>query len=248
MADLHPDSYRLLVLDEGSVRYDGHRHHGPCAFLLPPGTPFRIGADARFWLLVFDVMHQPRRRVDDGPAWRHDPMQAQPSPAAIWGWNPPVDIVGIDAVRRVAARCANLWWKGPRQHARANHLLTGWLLDHCLPGQAEEIPAHRWLRRLEQLARERLGDGLDAQGLAALLGWHRSTLTRRLQSETGGGAEHFLAGLRAEQAEALLRQSDLPLAVVARRAGYPSPARFAQAWKERTGMTPRDWRSGTRLE
>ncbi len=52
----------------------------------------------------------------------------------------------------------------------------------------------------------------------------------------------YLARLRAERAAALLSSTDLPVAVIGTKVGWPDPAYFSRRFRAAFGVSPRDYR------
>jgi AraC-like DNA-binding protein/mannose-6-phosphate isomerase-like protein (cupin superfamily) len=78
--------------------------------------------------------------------------------------------------------------------------------------------------------------------LAASAGLSRAALARRFQALTGMAPMSYLTWWRMTVAAGLLRDSDLPLAGVARRVGYASEYAFAHAFKRVRGQPPGAYR------
>jgi transcriptional regulator GlxA family with amidase domain len=55
--------------------------------------------------------------------------------------------------------------------------------------------------------------------------------------------QDYIAALRVERACVLLRETDLPVSVIAQKVGYRKPGAFAHAFRRRTGITPTEFRA-----
>ena len=88
------------------------------------------------------------------------------------------------------------------------------------------------------LAAELRGGDPSAERLAAALGMHPKTLTRRLRSE-GTTFRGLLDDLRLQLAERYLRQPDLSVEEVAFLLGYSERSAFHRAYRRWTGRPPR---------
>ena len=106
------------------------------------------------------------------------------------------------------------------------------------------------LRRVLAYVEERLGDPIDLDALAAVVGHSRYDFARKFRRSTGEPPIRYLRRRRLERAAALLserRGRGAPtVAEVAARVGYGSPAAFAQAFRRRFGVSPTDHRRGGR--
>lgn len=92
-------------------------------------------------------------------------------------------------------------------------------------------------RALEEGRRPRLEE------LAAHLYVSRSKLCATFKAQTGESLGAYVRRRRLERAQDLLGNSDLAVAEIARRLGYPHAAAFSTAFKQQTGLAPTQWRS-----
>ena len=76
------------------------------------------------------------------------------------------------------------------------------------------------------------------QELSGLTGVSRSAFTRRFTESAGKPPMAYLIGWRLLTAARLLRESDAPLAAVARQVGYSSEFAFASAFRREFGISP----------
>lgn len=67
------------------------------------------------------------------------------------------------------------------------------------------------------------------------------TFRRRL-SELGSNYQQLLEGVRRRDSAYLLSSTKLDIRIVGERLGYQDPANFTRAFKQWTGITPREWR------
>lgn len=86
------------------------------------------------------------------------------------------------------------------------------------------------------------GGGASAQRLADAFGVHERTLRRRLAQE-GSSFAAVIAAARFEIACQLLRETGLPLAVVAETLCYADAPAFVRAFRGWAGCTPGQWRA-----
>ncbi|MFG2234018.1 cupin domain-containing protein [Streptomyces sp. NPDC048723] len=84
--------------------------------------------------------------------------------------------------------------------------------------------------------------------LAAQVGVSRPTLARRFTSLVGRPPMAYLTWWRLSLAAAVLRESEEPLAAVARRVGYGSPYALSHAFSREFGTTPGRYRAQGRPE
>lgn len=81
----------------------------------------------------------------------------------------------------------------------------------------------------------------DFPSLAQELGTSAPTLRRQL-AQQGHSYRGLKSDLRRERAQALLRDTDLPVAEISHQLGYGEPSAFFRAFKGWTGQTPDNWR------
>jgi len=97
----------------------------------------------------------------------------------------------------------------------------------------------------------RLGDrNLSAARVAAGIGVSDRQLSR-IFAEQGSSVPRYIQDRRLALAHGMLRdatQIGVPIAEVARRCGFGSPAQFARGFKERYGMRPADLRGRARID
>ncbi len=91
-------------------------------------------------------------------------------------------------------------------------------------------PGHEWT--VEELAR--------ASSLS------RSAFAARFVDRVGKPPATYLAHVRLDAATDLLRDTSLPVTVIAERVGYTSEAAFSRAFKNRYGTPPARWRRDKR--
>jgi AraC family L-rhamnose operon transcriptional activator RhaR len=71
----------------------------------------------------------------------------------------------------------------------------------------------------------------------------RFHLARTFARWVGQPPMHYLARLRAERAAALLATTDLPVAVIGTKVGWPDPAYFSRRFRAAFGVSPRAYRT-----
>jgi AraC-like DNA-binding protein/quercetin dioxygenase-like cupin family protein len=79
--------------------------------------------------------------------------------------------------------------------------------------------------------------------LAARVGVSVSTLYRQFAAQLGNGPVEWLTRVRAEQAAALLIQTDLPVAAIGRRVGWPDPSYASRRFGQAYATTPTAYRA-----
>jgi AraC family transcriptional regulator len=121
-------------------------------------------------------------------------------------------------------------------------------MDHV---QTQAGPARRGLpaAKLDEVVtfiEDRLGDGLKLHDLAATVRMSQFHFARRFRLSTGQSPHAYLTLRRMERAKRLLRESETPLAQVAREVGYQTQAHFTGVFRRYVGFTPRTFRVRSR--
>ncbi|GLY14933.1 transcriptional regulator [Kineosporia sp. NBRC 101677] len=108
------------------------------------------------------------------------------------------------------------------------------------PGSGE--PFHRFRQAVEEdFARTH-----RVEDYAARLGYSSRTLTRATRAALGCGAKRYIDDRVLLEAKRLLVHSALPPATVGERVGFAYPTAFSAFFRQRTGMTPTEFRSLTK--
>jgi len=116
----------------------------------------------------------------------------------------------------------------------------------CRPETAPFCPAWKGTRTTVERALALMEAGaLDHDGTDALaerLGIGQRHLSRLFAKHLNASPLQVAQSLRIQRAKRLLSDTDLPIALVAERAGFPSPRRMSAAFVERYGRTPSAFR------
>ena len=110
-------------------------------------------------------------------------------------------------------------------------------------GQGALVPEPAQAERLARDARARIdrdpGAITSAMALAHDLGTNETSLRRAFQQSFGVPLFEYVRARRLDQARALVCDTRLQIAEIARRSGYSSPANFTNAYRQRFGLNPR---------
>ena len=109
----------------------------------------------------------------------------------------------------------------------------------------------RWLERLDQaITQERVyrREGLALADLAQTMNIDEAPLRELINQRLGfRNFNDFLHHHRLQEATDRLSREDLPILTIALECGYGSIGPFNRAFKQRTGVTPTEFRAGARL-
>ena len=121
-------------------------------------------------------------------------------------------------------------------------------------GQAQYVdrpiarePVTKPLAELLEWARDRLDEGIDVDDLALHTSVSTRTLSRHFAKHVGESPGAWLANERVRLARRLLEQTDDPVELVARRAGYASSATLRAQFAARMGTSPGGYRKTFRV-
>jgi AraC-like DNA-binding protein len=97
-------------------------------------------------------------------------------------------------------------------------------------------------KRAKELMRAHVVAGISLWELACACNLSESAFLHGFRKRTGITPHQWLMMLRAEQAMRLMRESDKPLAAIARDAGFADQSHFTRTFTMHTGVTPGEWR------
>lgn len=107
---------------------------------------------------------------------------------------------------------------------------------------APDASGHLVTRALN-LVQTRAASGLTVNEAASILGVSRRLLALRIREATGQTLQDLIAENRFEEVTRLLRQTSLPLKVVADTCGFRNLSHFMTAFRRRFGKTPSAYRA-----
>ena len=101
------------------------------------------------------------------------------------------------------------------------------------------------LRSLIKTVRRRMkaDEELTVEAVTKELGYTRQYVSGRFHRITGRLLSHFLKEKRLEKAARLLKGGNMRISQIARRCGFDSENYFRQQFRERFGMSPRQFRN-----
>jgi len=105
------------------------------------------------------------------------------------------------------------------------------------------------LRSLIKTVRRRVraDEELTVEAITSELGYTRQYVSGRFHRITGRLLSHFLKEKRLGKAARLLKQGNMRVSQIARRCGFDSENYFRQQFRERFGMSPRQFRANGSL-
>ncbi|GAA1259244.1 AraC family transcriptional regulator [Pseudonocardia aurantiaca] len=219
------DTWTLLVVDEGAIRYDLDRHeHGalrPAVTLLPP-----------------HVSHTGRAATHHGFRKRVLYVDAGVLPESLTGASLATPSFDDDLLRtRVDQLHQVLGGTGAEFEAESRLALIGDRIRLHLRGPAAEPPPTRLAADLRELLDARTVEGLALRDAAALLHAHPAHLIRSFTRAYGLPPHRYLTGRRVEAARRRLLDGE-PVADVAVAVGFHDQAHLHRHFTRMLGITP----------
>jgi AraC family transcriptional regulator len=99
-----------------------------------------------------------------------------------------------------------------------------------------------WLFEARELLRERFAESVTMECVASEVGIHPVNLSQEFKRHFKSTPGNYLRKLRVDFASRQLSQTSLPLVEIAMAAGFADQAHFSRAFRERTGLTPSEYR------
>lgn len=127
---------------------------------------------------------------------------------------------------------------------RLLHEMIEQVMDVACPQWRSEAQQVRLIREIHDYLTENMHRRVTIQELTRLYPINPTTLKEAFKDVYGMPLAAHLKEHRMEKAAALLRETDLPVAEIARQVGYESQSRFTAAFKEQYGLLPREYRRG----
>jgi AraC-like DNA-binding protein len=220
------DTWTLLIVDDGAIRYDLDRHHhgalGPAVTLLPP-----------------DVAHDGRAATDHG--FRKRVLYLEPSVLGEGLIGAAVDHPSLaDALLRTRIHQLHVALKDPADALEAESrlaLVAERLRAHLGRRPEQPKPMRGLADDLRDLLDARLPEALTLAEAADVLGAHPAHLVRCFGGRFGLPPHRYLTGRRVDRARRLLL-AGAPAADVAAATGFTDQAHLTRHFKRYLGTTP----------
>jgi AraC family transcriptional regulator len=110
--------------------------------------------------------------------------------------------------------------------------------------KSQEMLAAYQLKRVVDFVESRLSSPLALADLARVAGGSVFHFSRAFRNTAGDTPYRFLLRRRVERGKLMLAGTDTPIATVARKCGFSSPANFAKTFSRFVGTTPKRYRQG----
>ena len=253
----HAHDFLVLVYVEqglGSFQVDGVERPLRTGALhaLSPGQVVGVSAAAelahgRAWSVAFTPDAVPALAAVSPLSWAHHPLLAMFAPGAGQGAVAAEDREGWSAwLADLADELDDPGRVGPRDAVAA--LLTRILVAAArLAPPARDVSdplVERVFAEIEATFREPVSAG----DVARALGYTPGHLTTVVRERTGRPLLEWLTERRMTEVRRMLRETDLPLGVVAGRAGFGDATYLVRRFRSLYGTTPQEWRRSQRAQ
>lgn len=115
-------------------------------------------------------------------------------------------------------------------------------VDGLLGNKPLELDPDKLLSRIRALVRQSIHKGnCQSPNIATSLGMHSKKLQRVLR-KMGTSFQTVRSQTRLDEAEYYLKNSNIPLTLIAEILGYSEASALSRAFKERHGIAPSNWR------
>jgi AraC family transcriptional regulator len=105
----------------------------------------------------------------------------------------------------------------------------------------------RQVKRVTDFIVAHLTQDLSLEALAQQTGFSAYHFARLFQQTMGESPHQFVLRQRVERAQRLLKETDIPLALVALESGFANQSHLTRIFKRRLGLTPRAYRQATAI-
>lgn len=112
--------------------------------------------------------------------------------------------------------------------------------------EASRMPSEDEFRRIVAVLRTRLDNAPTALELAREMGSSERRLNALFRDQVGMSVFEYLLELRLDRARELLKEGRLQIQLIATLVGYRNAGDFSRAFRQRFGVTPREYRDASR--
>ena len=224
----------LLIVQEGGVLLrtpKGELHLSASdGVLIPPGLHFEgsaVNGKIMIWVLHFRELKLKAQ------------MFTPQREAGLWVFR---EGISSDLAEALMERLHQTYQGESRWAVHGERYLSALLAEMSRNRWRQVAGNERWLNDLEQWARERLGQGITVNDLAAHSGLSASHFRKLFRERTNSPAGRFLRELRMEEARNLLQQTTMGLKEIAFRLGYSDAVAVHHAFAARFRRSPSAFR------
>lgn len=148
----------------------------------------------------------------------------------------------LAVLARLAALEANRGPLYPYQVLSALSALYLALLQGAPAKASQPSPVRERMQAFLRYISAHFGEEITLEELSRSANVSKSECLRCFRLSMGTTPYRYLLEYRLSRAEALLRQSDLPIGEIASRVGFHQVSHFGKCFRQRTGCSPREYR------
>jgi LacI family transcriptional regulator len=229
------------VFDFGTTQGDGLKNLRRFVGRLPPATGI-FAANDIFARTVVQAGTQAGRHFPDDLSvvgMDADDMISLSLPVALSSVDPDSDRLGWEAARMLKDWMEDGRPSVPQVTIEPAGVIENASTNHFVTADAETGTAMKILRA-------EATQGLTVDDLAKRMGMGRRTLERRFHAAFGTGVAEQLRSERIRHACLLLRDSNLPVKLIAEQCGFSDLFYFSSAFRRSTGTSPTGYRESAR--
>jgi len=202
-------------------------------------------ARCRAWSVAFTPDAVPALAAVSPLAWAHHPLLAMFAPGAGHA------VVAEPDRARWSAWLAELAEELADPGRLGAHEVVAGLLTRVLVAAARLAPAapgapDPLVQRVFDEIEARFREPVSVADVARALGYTPGHLTTVVRERTGRPLLEWITERRMTEVRRMLRETDLPLGVVAARTGLRDATYLVRRFRDRYGITPQRWRRGQR--
>lgn len=109
-------------------------------------------------------------------------------------------------------------------------------------GYIEEMKPQKTLGKVIDYIEHHFQEDMKIETLSKLFHYSNNYLGKQLKKETGKSFNSILDELRIEEAQKLLKNTELRIYEVSKRTGFNDPDYFTTKFKKQTGLSPKEYR------
>ncbi|MCI8544080.1 MAG: AraC family transcriptional regulator [Lachnospiraceae bacterium] len=106
----------------------------------------------------------------------------------------------------------------------------------------------QWVSAVVTLIQDNYSENLKVEAIASYLHLNRSYLSSLFKQEMGVSIKQYLSEYRIEAARNKLLKTDRSISEISYQCGFPDPLYFSRIFKEKTGLSPSEFRQADNSE
>jgi AraC family transcriptional regulator len=158
--------------------------------------------------------------------------------------DPVVGQIGLALLSQLAAQSVDRMYVDTAATFLAAHLLTHYSADKSTLQNCSHALSGKDLGLLLEYIDGNLCQNLGLTELANLVGLSERYFCEVFKQSTGVSPYQYLIECRISKAAQLLVSTQLEIAEISRRTGFPNPTNFCRTFRQQRSVTPKQYRQG----